>query len=282
MRHFFFFDPYLSLFSHHKPELRDDKGKVITRLGQGHKSILALAEVVPQLLVVPTKADITRETWKRAQDKYEHLIGIFREMLSDGKTVRFVRLLDHDGTVLAPEKWNDMPEHQVLIAMYQVFNRVGDTPTESDLPDVRGDLIHCFCISCLKAIDDAILASLDGESIGLAIRASVECAQALEHAKLLAVEGAVGHGPVDADAASKILVVIREGSRRGVQKSVEIRQAEAAVKYSEVITAAKKLGWPTVTRGINKPLSIEFECTAENIRQILAAHFPTEGGSLGK
>ena len=84
------------------------------------------------------------------------------------------------------------------------------------------------------------------------------------------------------DTAEMMISRIIEGSKRGIRNSVESRRAEAERFRLEVVRAAKQLGWPDVTTGINKRLAIDFERTEERIRQILKENFPSEGGSLGK
>ena len=68
-----------------------------------------------------------------------------------------------------------------------------------------------------------------------------------------------------ADAA---LARIKSGAAEGGRKGAMTRRS-ASIDADSAIAAAKKLGWPAQTSGVNKRLSIKFDCTADHIGRIL-------------
>lgn len=61
---------------------------------------------------------------------------------------------------------------------------------------------------------------------------------------------------------------IRDGASIGGLKGAQTRR-QSAIQPDAVIEAARKLGWPADTSGINKRLSIKFDCSPEHVGRIL-------------
>lgn len=63
---------------------------------------------------------------------------------------------------------------------------------------------------------------------------------------------------------------LQSGAREGGIKGAETRR-KSALSPKSVVAAAVAMGWPAVTQGVNKRLSLRFDCTPERIGQILRA-----------
>lgn len=98
-----------------------------------------------------------------------------------------------------------------------------------------------------------------GDSIGVAA-AMEEYRTALE-----AIRRAI---PLQ-DGADKALRA-KAGAARGGRRGAQTRQQDA-VDEDAVLRAAKIMGWPAVTSGVNKRLALRFDRTPERIGQILRA-----------